>query len=141
MGRDAETGRRGEDAAARHLIRRGWRIVARRWRGGGGELDLVAVRRGVVAVCEVKTRGDPAALAEPLTAAQRRRITAAATALLAARPDLAAREARLDVLLVHPRWPWARVRHLRGAILPRADGYSAAASRKDGYATDWKERR
>jgi len=71
-------GRAGEDAAARHLARRGWRIVARRWRGGGGELDLVARRAGVLAVCEVKVhRGSPVAYA-PVGARQRARIVAGA---------------------------------------------------------------
>ena len=86
----SEGGRRGERAAARHLRRRGWTVVATRWRGAGGEIDLVAARGGVVALCEVKARSDPAALAEPVTAAQRVRIRRAAEAFVASRPDLAA---------------------------------------------------
>ncbi len=35
-------GRRGEDAAARYLRRRGYKILARGDRFGPGELDLVA---------------------------------------------------------------------------------------------------
>ena len=53
--RDHVLGRAGERAAERWLIRRGWRILATRWRGGGGEIDIVAERRGIVATCEVKT--------------------------------------------------------------------------------------
>jgi len=110
------SGRRGERAAARHLTRRGWTILAQRWRGAGGELDLVAARGGVVAVCEVKTRADPAALTEPVTAAQQARIRRAGEAFLASRPDLAGLSPRLDLINVRlGRWR-ARVRHLPGVV-------------------------
>ena len=116
MGDRTEEGRRGERAAARHLTRRGWTILASRWRGAGGELDLVAARGGIVAICEVKARGDPAVLDEPVTAAQRARIARAAEAYLAAHPDLADRTVRLDLIAVRPaRWG-ARVVHRPGAI-------------------------
>jgi putative endonuclease len=116
MGDRAEEGRRGEAAAARHLIRRGWTILARRWRGAGGELDLVAARGDVVAICEVKARGDPAVLDEPVTAAQRERIGRAAAAFLASRPDLEGRTVRLDLIAVRLSRPRSRVAHRPGAI-------------------------
>ncbi|MDX6646880.1 MAG: hypothetical protein QOK40_2607, partial [Miltoncostaeaceae bacterium] len=46
----------------------------------------------------------------------RARIVRAATAFLASRPDLAQRPVRFDLLMVHPRGPLARVRHLAGAF-------------------------
>jgi putative endonuclease len=49
-------GAKGEDAAADAYRRRGYRIVARNWRCRIGELDLVAERRGVLVICEVKSR-------------------------------------------------------------------------------------
>src|SRR5512134_3329333 len=100
MGDRTEAGRRGERAAARHLRRRGWTILATRFRAAGGELDLVAARGDVVAICEVKARGDPAVLDEPVTAAQRARIGRAAEAFLAARPELGGRAVRLDLIAV-----------------------------------------
>ena len=48
-------GRRGEDLAATHLERHGWRIVERNFRTREGEIDLIAARRGTLAFCEVKT--------------------------------------------------------------------------------------
>jgi putative endonuclease len=118
MGDRTDDGRRGERAAARHLRRRGWTVLAERWRGAGGELDLVAARGGVVAVCEVKARGDPGVLDEPVTAAQRARIARAAEAFLAARPELAGCSVRLDLVAVRLSRLRARVVHRPGGIGP-----------------------
>jgi len=115
MGREDRRGRRGERAAARFLRRRGWTIVATRWRAAGGELDLVAARGATVILCEVKSRGDRGALDEPFAVAQRQRMRRAAEAYLGANPGLEGREVRLDLLTVHLRGPLARVRHRPGA--------------------------
>ena len=54
-------GRRGEQLAAEHLERLGYRVVARNYRTRFCELDLVATDEYVLVFCEVKTRrsGDP----------------------------------------------------------------------------------
>jgi len=52
-------GLRGEDAAAALYRRRGYRVVARNWRCGIGELDLVVARGELLVFCEVKARGGP----------------------------------------------------------------------------------
>lgn len=49
-------GWRGERAAARHLKRRGFRVLARNFRCGGGEIDIIALDRDTVVFIEVKTR-------------------------------------------------------------------------------------
>jgi len=45
-----------EELSRRFLLRRGWRILDRRFRMGRLEIDLVARRGAVVAFIEVKTR-------------------------------------------------------------------------------------
>ena len=69
-------GDRGERLAAEHLERAGWTVLARNFRVGHREVDLVARRGEVVAFVEVKTRaglgyGHPL---EAITAAKRREI-------------------------------------------------------------------
>ena len=49
-------GRHGEDLAAEHLQQAGLRVIDRNWRCTDGEIDIVAVDRRVLVVCEVKTR-------------------------------------------------------------------------------------
>ena len=51
-----EIGQRGEDAAARFLMRRGYEIVERNWTCPAGEVDIVAEDGDVLVFCEVKTR-------------------------------------------------------------------------------------
>jgi putative endonuclease len=110
-------GRLAEWLCVWHLRLRGWHIVARGWRCPSGEIDIVARRGKVLAVVEVKSRGEVAVAAAALSPRQRRRIARAAEALLASRPDLAHLEVRFDVMLVAPkRLP----RHWPGAW--RADG-------------------
>jgi len=105
-------GRTAELLCCWHLRLRGWHIVARDWRCPSGEIDILARRRGVLAVIEVKSRGDLSTAAAALLRRQRRRIARAAQAFLQSRPDLAALALRFDVMLVErlrpPRhWPGA----------------------------------
>jgi putative endonuclease len=80
-------GRWAEDLVARHYERDGWRVLERRWRVRGGEIDLVVARGSVVAFVEVKARsrarhGSPFEAVTPL---KQRRVRAAATQWLARR--------------------------------------------------------
>jgi putative endonuclease len=49
-------GRQGEELAARFLADGGLMILERNWRCKDGEIDIVAVDRRTLVICEVKTR-------------------------------------------------------------------------------------
>jgi putative endonuclease len=92
----------GEDLAAAWYAERGWRVLDRNWRSGRtGELDVVALKGGVLAVCEVKARSSVAfgTPLEAVTPAKQARIRRLAAAYLAA-SDVAARRVRFDVAAV-----------------------------------------
>lgn len=81
-----DTGQRGEEAAAGHLVRKGCRIIERNWRQGGLELDIICMDGDTIVFVEVKTRAARGLTAphEALTAEKRRRLIRAARAWLAA---------------------------------------------------------
>lgn len=108
-------GLRAETIAAWLLRLKGYRIVDRRLRTPVGEIDLVARRGAVLAIVEVKARGDSAVAAESVGDRQRRRLERAASWILARQPDPGRLAVRFDVVLVVPR---RLPRHLPAAWIP-----------------------
>jgi len=94
-------GRRGEQIAARHLRRCGYRILERNFRAAGAEIDLVAAERGTVVFVEVKTRSSAAfgAPAEAVDGRKAARIHRAAGIYLR-RMHAAEGPARFDVVAI-----------------------------------------
>jgi len=89
-----------EDAVARHYERAGTPIAATRWRGRGGEIDLIARDGAGLVFIEVKKAATHAAAAARLSARQMGRIHAAASEFLAGEPEGQNTESRFDVALV-----------------------------------------
>ena len=95
-------GARGEQLAAAHLERLGYRILARNHRTRWGELDLIAQHRETLAFVEVKTRraaggtGTPFEAVDHRKRGQVRRIAAAWLATVADRPHVD--QLRFDVI-------------------------------------------
>jgi putative endonuclease len=85
MGEPHDLGRRSEALAARWLARNGWTILARNFRVGRKEVDLVARRGRVVAFVEVKARAGPGwgHPLEAVTRAKRAEIATVARAWIA----------------------------------------------------------
>lgn len=100
-------GRRAEFIVAWQLRLKGYTILARRMKTPMGEIDIVARRGRTVAMVEVKARSDLQTAGDIVTPQQRRRIENAAAWLIANRDDLAACQARFDLVIVQPRtWPY-----------------------------------
>ena len=90
-------GAAAERRAERHLVLRGWRICARNWIGGGGELDVVASRWRTLLIVEVRARVDHASALASVDRAKRERTPSAARALVRAH-GLQRYRLRLDVI-------------------------------------------
>ena len=116
----AETGRRGEAAAARWYQKQGAQLLAHNYHTRMGELDLVLREPdGTIVICEVKTRaeGSLTTPSEAVNRAKQRRLIRAAEAYLQ-RTGLSDAPVRFDVAEVKPldsgRW---MVHIIRGAFL------------------------
>lgn len=112
----AAAGRRGEDLAHRFLEREGCIVVARNWRGAGGEIDIVAWDREQVVFVEVKSRAteDFGAPERNIDARKRRALARAAREYLrrAAIDPGCARFDVVSVLLTEP----PRIEHFKDAF-------------------------
>ena len=92
-----EKGLRGEKAALAHLKKKGYRILEKRWRCPGGEVDLICEDGETIVFVEVKYRpdgheGDGTAAVTP---EKMRRLCLCADRYLGPNPD---RNARIDIL-------------------------------------------
>ena len=101
-------GRRAESLAALHLALRGWKVVARNLRTPYSEVDMVAVRRGVCAVVEVKARANWQACEDALDWTTRRRLDDAADWIADRYPQAQDRDVEIHAVYV----VGLRVRHV-----------------------------
>lgn len=103
-------GRRAETLAAWLLRLKGYRVLARRVRVHGGEIDIVARRGNIISFVEVKARADEMGADAALAPHRLARVRRAADALW---PRYAgnAEGGRIDaVVFIRGRWP----RHIKG---------------------------
>ena len=78
-------GQRGEQLAVDYLRKNGFMIVARNWRAGRYEIDIVASKMGMIRFVEVKTRRAGSLLTpeNTINSSKERAIRRAATAYMA----------------------------------------------------------
>jgi putative endonuclease len=95
-------GKTGEDLACAELERRGYAIIARRYRRRGGEIDIIARDGETIVFVEVKAREGHAfgEAAEAVTLFKRRRLTQLAVDYMAGH-RLSHRPCRFDVVSIH----------------------------------------
>ena len=104
-----------EAQVARHYAAQGMTLHAARWRGAGGEIDLILRDGDGFVFVEVKRRRDLARAAAALGAAQFQRLHVAATEFLALQPRGLNTPARFDVALVDGQ---GRVEVIENALGP-----------------------
>lgn len=116
-------GELGERVAARWLEHQGYTVLARRWRSGHRDIDLIARRERTIAFVEVKTRagvefGDPV---EAVHAQKQRSLVRSAREWMAKHdatsPVDEGASYRFDVIGVLLRDQRAWVRHIEGAFV------------------------
>jgi len=101
-GQARRAGRAAEAVAAAWLMLKGWRIIGFRLDVGGVEIDILARRGDVLAVVEVKRRGDIDSALAAVGPVQQARLFRAAESLAARRRDLCGLCVRLDMVTLAP---------------------------------------
>ncbi|MGJ8628023.1 MAG: YraN family protein [Sulfitobacter sp.] len=89
-----------ENSVAQDYERRGYTVASKRWRGKGGEIDLVIRDGAGLIFVEVKKSRDFARAATSLSARQMQRIYASAEEYLDQEPNGSLTDVRFDVALV-----------------------------------------
>ena len=104
--RNERRGRWAEDLALASLRLKGYRLLARRFKSGAGEVDLIMRRGEVTAFIEVKVRDTADLAVEAVTDYQSHRIAAAARIWMARDRKAALGICRFDIVAVSPyQWP------------------------------------
>ena len=114
----AAAGRDAESLVCDQIEKQGMRVVARNFRGRGGEIDIVARDGDVLVFVEVRFReeGDFGAPEETVTPVKRRRIASAARAYLSTISPADWKDARFDVAAVEGSGKAAAIRYYRNAF-------------------------
>lgn len=113
-----ELGKHGEDIAVAELERRGYAILARRYRTRHGEIDIVADDDGTIVFVEVKARATAefGTAAEAVTVWKQRRLAAMAADYLA-RNTMIDRPCRFDVVAIDGVGEGMRITLYQGAFV------------------------
>lgn len=90
-----------EDIVARTYLECGYQVVAQRWRGSVGEVDLILRGGDVLVFAEVKKSATFARAAMRITPKQKQRIFAAASEFVTQEPKGSLTDMRFDVALVN----------------------------------------
>ena len=111
----------GERLAERRLEERGWQILARKWRGQAGEVDLIADSGELIVLVEVKTRrGESHGRAEEaVTPPKCARLIQLGQEFIESDPALESRFWRVDLIAItlDPGGRVVRYNHIEDACL------------------------
>ncbi len=111
-------GRTAEERACRHFEGSGFSVLARNYRSGDGEIDIVARKGDLLVFAEVRFREDAGfgSPEETVGPRKRRRVVAAARRFLSQLPPGSWQEARFDVIAIEGVGESAALRHYPSAF-------------------------
>lgn len=112
-----ELGKEGEDLAVAHLLKNGYKIVARNFRYQKAEVDIIARKKDVLAVIEVKTRSTPD-FGDPQNFVKQKQINSLVKAIdyFVNDHDLEV-NVRFDIIAIIRNRSGTRIEHLKDAFL------------------------
>ena len=116
----ARLGRWGENQARRFLQGCGFKTIARNWRFGKGELDLVMADGPAIVFVEVKSRTDESFTpATTAITAEKKRILLRTAKCFLRKYNLSDRPLRFDVVtVILGRVGKPKIKHYRNAFVP-----------------------
>jgi putative endonuclease len=118
MAESHNLGQKGEDLAADHLKKAGYRILSRNWKWGKNEIDIIAENKEYIVFVEVKARNDDFQM-HPVTAVTRNKrksiIWAADGYIQKYNID---KESRFDIITVIRSGEEFKIDHIEGAFYP-----------------------
>lgn len=95
-----QSGRMAEMAVADRYLAAGYKLVAQRWRGKAGEIDVILKKDALLVFVEVKSSRDFARAAERISRRQMNRICMAACEYCGTLPASQMTEMRMDAAFV-----------------------------------------
>ena len=118
MAESHNLGQKGEELAAEHLKKAGFKILFRNWKWGKNEIDIIAEKKDLIIFAEVKTRKDDFQM-HPVTAVTKEKqksiIRAADGYLQKFKVD---KESRFDVITVINKGESYEIDHIENAFYP-----------------------
>lgn len=118
MAESHNLGQKGENLAADHLEKAGFKILVRNWKWGKNEIDIIAENKEFIVFVEVKTRNDDFRM-HPVTAvtkAKQKSIIWAANGYL--KKFFIDKEGRFDIITVIKSIDSYKIDHIEGAFYP-----------------------
>ena len=100
-----DKGLAGEKKAAEYLGKNGYKILARRFRGGTGEVDIIVSKDDIIVFVEVKTWSalESDDLERAVNKTKQRKIRSAASSFLYCHPKFSACRIRFDLIFLSGR--------------------------------------
>lgn len=117
MAKHNELGKEGEELAVAYLLKNGYKIVARNFRYLKAEVDIIARKKGILAVVEVKTRSTPD-FGDPQEFVKKKQINSLVKAVdfFVNEKELDV-EVRFDIIAIISNKAGTRIEHLEDAFL------------------------